>query len=197
MLEIIRDGLRTDTAINLDEADLKTREKRIAGGTSSVLRRVARRPLIIDDFIALVAQLERITAKLDAPLRGREWSEWVASIVSRFKLESKRDLLAACAVDEVAALFERADRMNVRFDAGAIIDALEQQTIKADEAPRVWIGDVMQFRGRTFEHVFAVRMQDDSFPQRRIEDPLLPEKLVRWATCRKRRPLQSRLNCVA
>src|SRR6185503_6007618 len=27
--------------------------------------------------------------------------------------------------------------------------------------------------GRSFEHLFVIRMQDDSFPQRRIEDPLL------------------------
>ena len=33
----------------------------------------------------------------------------------------------------------------------------------------------MKFRGRTFRHLFAVRMQDDSFPQRRTEDPLLPD----------------------
>ena len=33
----------------------------------------------------------------------------------------------------------------------------------------------MKFRGRTFRHLFAVRMQDDTFPQRRTEDPLLPD----------------------
>ena len=39
----------------------------------------------------------------------------------------------------------------------------------------MWAGDVMRLRGRTFEHLFAVRMQDDVMPQRRVEDPLLPD----------------------
>jgi len=33
----------------------------------------------------------------------------------------------------------------------------------------------MRFRGRSFEHLFAIRMQDDLFPQRRVDDPLLPD----------------------
>jgi len=33
----------------------------------------------------------------------------------------------------------------------------------------------MRFRGRSFKHLFAVRMQDDLFPQRRLDDPLLPD----------------------
>jgi ATP-dependent helicase/DNAse subunit B len=33
----------------------------------------------------------------------------------------------------------------------------------------------MRFRGRSFEHLFAIRMQDELFPQRRVEDPLLPD----------------------
>jgi hypothetical protein len=178
VLEIVRDGFSTETAIDVDEADQKTRQKRIAGGTSAELRGAQRRPRAVDDYIALVAELEALTAKLDGPLRGSEWSELLATIVSRFKFESERDLLAAQAVDDIAALFERADRMKVRFDAAAVIDALQQTSIaeKDDgDRPRVWLGDVMKFRGRTFDHLFAIRMQDDSFPQRRIEDALLPD----------------------
>ncbi|MGZ8829781.1 MAG: hypothetical protein ACXW2Q_05315, partial [Thermoanaerobaculia bacterium] len=33
----------------------------------------------------------------------------------------------------------------------------------------------MRLRGRTFKHLFAVRMQEDVLPQRRVEDPLLPD----------------------
>jgi len=33
----------------------------------------------------------------------------------------------------------------------------------------------MRFRGRSFQHLFAVRMQDDLFPQRRVEDPILSD----------------------
>jgi len=37
------------------------------------------------------------------------------------------------------------------------------------------LGDVMKFRGRTFEHVFVIRAQEATFPQRRVDDPLLPD----------------------
>jgi RecB family exonuclease len=174
VLEIIRDGFRAQTPINVDEADVKTREKRIAGGTSQELRNAQRRPKAVDDYIALVAELEALTSRLDAPLRGVEWSELLASIVSRFKFESERDLRAAECIDDVAAMFER---MNARVDTASVIDALTQITIteRDDRSGAVWLGDVMKFRGRTFEHLFAIRMQDDSFPQRRIEDALLPD----------------------
>jgi len=176
VLEIVRDGFRTETSINVDEADQATREKRIAGGTSEELRATARRPRAVDDYIALVAELESLTARLDAPLRGGEWSALLSTIVSRFKFENERDLRAAEHVDDVIALFERAERMNVRFDAGAVIDALEQIAIDGDATPsKVWLGDVMKFRGRTFDHLFVFGMQDDTFPQRRIEDALLPD----------------------
>jgi hypothetical protein len=175
VLEIVRDGFRAETSINLDEADQKTRQKRIAGGTSQELRSAQRRPRAVDDYIALVAELESLTMKLDAPLRGSDWSELLATIVSRFKFEDERDLRAAEEVDKVIALFERADRMNVRFDATAVIDALEQIAMTDDVEGAVWIGDVMKFRGRTFDHLFVFQMQDDAFPQRRIEDVLLPD----------------------
>ena len=178
VLEIVRDGFQTQASINVDEADQKTREKRIAGGTSAELRVIQRRPRAVDDYIAVVAELETLTAKVDAPLRGSEWSALLTTIASRFTLESERDRRAAEEIDDVIALFERADRMNVRFDAGSVIDALEQITIEdrgAGDGPRVWLGDVMKFRGRTFDHVFAFGMQDDSFPQRRLEDALLPD----------------------
>jgi RecB family exonuclease len=177
VLEIIRDGFRAQTPINVDEADVKTREKRIAGGTSQELRNAQRRPKAVDDYIALVAELEALTSRLDAPLRGAEWNELLASIVSRFKFESERDLRAAECIDDVAAMFERADRMNVRFEIASVVDALEQITItdRDERSATVWLGDVMKFRGRTFEHLFAIHMQNDSFPQRRIEDALLPD----------------------
>src|SRR6185436_1430444 len=45
----------------------------------------------------------------------------------------------------------------------------------APRSPMVWLGDVMRFRGRSFTHVFVIRMQDDLFPQRRTEDPIFPD----------------------
>src|SRR5205085_6565979 len=53
----------------------------------------------------------------------------------------------------------------------------EQQHLPAAnrQLPTVWSGDVMRFRDRSFRHLFAVRMQDDLFPQRRVEDPILSD----------------------
>ena len=33
----------------------------------------------------------------------------------------------------------------------------------------------MKFRGRSFEHLFVVRAQETTLPQRRVDDPLLPD----------------------
>src|SRR5205085_3932074 len=170
VLEIVRDGFRSEISINIDEADLATREKRIAGGSPAELRRTAKRPRAVDDYIALVAELESLTSTTN-------WSALLSTIVSRFKFENERDLRAGEKVDEVIALFERAERMKVRFDAGDVLDALAEITITDDDdaPPRFWLGDVMKFRGRTFDHLFVFGMQDDSFPQRRTEDALLPD----------------------
>ena len=43
----------------------------------------------------------------------------------------------------------------------------------------------MKFRGRSFEHLFLIRAQDDFFPQRRIEDPLFPDSDRRALTLRE------------
>ncbi|HEY0142497.1 MAG TPA: PD-(D/E)XK nuclease family protein [Thermoanaerobaculia bacterium] len=164
VLELVRDGLRTRTAINVNEVDAATRRARIAGGTSAELapfRNQRRREL--DDYLSLVAELEELTPALDA---------------SRFRIETERDLAAAEAIDEVAALFRRTAVWNRGLDVPSMLDALERVTLPAAHAtdlPKIWCGDVMRFRGRWFSHLFAVRMQDDVFPQRRTEDPLVPD----------------------
>ncbi len=61
-----------------------------------------------------------------------------------------------------------------------VIDAIEQaslheQPANLSQTPVIWAGEIARFRGRSFQHLFAVRMQDDVFPQRRTEDPLLPD----------------------
>jgi len=73
-------------------------------------------------------------------------------------------------------MFTRAEAWNRPFDTAALIDAIESAELQRteDRGPRtVWLGDVMRLRGRSFDHLFAVRMQDDIVPQRRTEDPLL------------------------
>lgn len=179
VLEIVRAGFRTETRINADRADEETREERIAGGTSETLRRVRTRSLAVGDYIGVVAELESIAPPASALLRGGEWAALLQNLVGRFRLETDTDLAAAEQIDEIADLFRRADRTSARFESTAVIDAIEQAAVdqpQPDESlPTIWLGDVMKFRGRSFEHLFAVGMQEDVFPQRRIEDPLAPD----------------------
>ena len=165
VLELVRDGLRTKTRIDVDKADADTRRFRIAAGTSAELRLVRRNSRTIDDYISVVAELETLTELapvelLTAPL---------------FRLETETDLAAADEIAEVAELFRRAAAWNIRFDNSAVIDALEQRVLTAKPTGAIFLGDVMKFRGRSFEHLFVVRAQDELFPQRRVEDPLLPD----------------------
>jgi hypothetical protein len=184
VLELVRDGLKTKVRIDPDETDVETRRARIAGGTSEELRTVRRKNRTLDDYVALVAELESLIAE---PRGGREWSDLLTRYVSRFRIETSIDVAAADAIDGVAALFRRAQAMHARFDAPAILDALEQLSVGGAPAPTgsVWTGDVMKLRGRTFEHLFVIRMQDDLFPQRRVEDPLLPDSDRRLAGVRE------------
>src|SRR5437588_11781661 len=170
VFELLRDGFTPRRRMKIDDVDLATRRARVAGGTASELQNVARKPML-EDYVAVVAELEQIAPP--AVLRGGEWSEALASLAARFRLETDLDVDAAAAIDEVCALFRRWP--NTRFDASLVIDAIEQHEIGGAQAPGVIASDVMSFRGRSVEHLFAIRMQDDLFPQRRVDDPLLPD----------------------
>jgi ATP-dependent helicase/DNAse subunit B len=174
VLELLRDGFEPQRRVKIDELDVATRRARIAGGTTAELATVQRRAFI-DDYLAVVGELEEITARLATQLRGNQWSDALAALVARFRLETEQDVEAANELDAIGAIFRRAGAL--RFDAAAVVDLIEQHalSISSPELPRVWAGDLLKFRGRSFEHLFAVRMQDDVFPQRRIEDPLLPD----------------------
>jgi hypothetical protein len=172
VLELVRDGLRTRTQLNADNVDAATRRARVAGGTTAELapfrnHRVAE----VDTYLTLVAELEELTSTIDA--------SFLARAASLFRIETEQDLAAAEAIDEVAALFRRTAVWNRGTDVPSMLDALGHVTLGAPRAaetlPRVWAGDVMRFRGHSFDHVFVVRMQDDIFPQRRTEDPLTPD----------------------
>jgi hypothetical protein len=169
VLELVRGGLHVKTRIDVDAADAATRRARIAGGTSAELRPVHNRARIIDEYIDLVAELEELTGTIDLDL--------VTRLGSLFRIDTEADLVAASKLDEIGAVFQRAAAW-LPVEASYVIDAIEQEAVPhANRAglPRIWAGDVMRFRGRSFSHLFVVRMQDDIFPQRRTEDPLLPD----------------------
>jgi RecB family exonuclease len=162
VLELMRDGLQTRTHVDVDRADYETRKYRIAGGTHEELAPLRGRSETIDSYITLIAELEAL------PLDFTQLS-------SLFQLETDLDLLAAEKLDNLAAVFARL-RSN---DASSFIDAIEHESLPTPHpsplTPQVWLGDVMRLRGRSFQHLFVIRMQDDVFPQRRTEDPLLPD----------------------
>ncbi|HXH93100.1 MAG TPA: PD-(D/E)XK nuclease family protein, partial [Thermoanaerobaculia bacterium] len=176
VIELLRDGFEPKVAVDIDALDLATRKARIAGGTSEELKPLARNAAI-DSYVAVVAEVEGITP--NATMSGSEAADFLATAIARFRIETELDLAAAEAIDEIAATFRRTAKWNVSFDATAILDAFAQESLDAptphSPLPTIFCSDVMRFRGRSFEHLFAIRMQDDLFPQRRVDDPLLPD----------------------
>jgi PD-(D/E)XK nuclease superfamily len=162
VLELVRDGLHLRTRLNVDDVDAATRRARVAGGTSEELRVLRNRSQLIDDYIALVAELEELTSTLDVTRLG-----------SLARIETELDLAAADLLDEITAVFERAHAL---ADSASLVDAIENASIRrGGRGAAVWAGAVLQMRGRTFDHLFVVGLQDDVFPQRRVEDPLIPD----------------------
>jgi RecB family exonuclease len=172
VFELLRDGFRPKQRMKIDDVDLATRRARVAGGTAGELQNVANKPLL-DDYVAVVEELEQLAPR--TVLRGSEWSDALSSLAARFRLETDLDVEAANAIDDVCALFRRWP--STRFDTSVVIDAIEQHDLSPVPRPSspVIATDVMSFRGRSVAHLFAVRMQDDLFPQRRVDDPLVPD----------------------
>jgi hypothetical protein len=167
VLELVRDGLYVRTRLHIDDVDAATRRARIAGGTSEELRPFRNRSRAVDDYIALVAELEELSAAID-----------VEKLSGLFRLETEEDLAAAEKLDQLATVFRRALIWNKGLDLNAFIDAIANESLSPQPSalsPRIWCGELLRFRGRSFTHLFVVRMQDDVFPQRRTEDPLLPD----------------------
>lgn len=162
VLELMRDGLQTRTHLDADRADYETRKYRIAGGTHEELALLRGRSETIDAYITLIAELEALPLDF-------------AQLSNLFQLETDLDLQAAEKLDTLATVFARLRST----DASSFIDAIEQESLPCPPPsalrPPVWLGDVMRLRGRSFKHLFVIRMQDDVFPQRRTEDPLLPD----------------------
>jgi RecB family exonuclease len=177
VIELLRDGFEPQRAVDIDAIDLATRRARIAGGTSDELKPLARNAAL-DTYVAVLGEIESITPA--ATLGGSEVADFFANAITRFRIETELDLAAAEAIDKIAATFRRTAKWNVTFDAATVLDAFAQETVKSpvprNPLPTIFCADVMRFRGRSFTHLFAIRMQDDLFPQRRVDDPLLPDQ---------------------
>lgn len=171
VLELVRDGLHTKKRIAVDAVDAATRRARLAGGTSAELSALESRPREIADYVELVAELEELTSRIDLDLFRR--------LGSMFRIETDLDLAAAEKLDAIGEMFRRTLAWQRDVEVSAMIDAIEQESIAdpraSAEGPTIWAGELLRFRGRSVRHLFVVRMQDDVFPQRRSEDPLLPD----------------------
>jgi len=175
VIEILRGGFVSKRALNIDEIDMATRRYGIAGGTSKELEPISRNAAV-DAYVEVLAEIEPLAP--EATLSATESADFLANALSKFAIETEFDIAAAEAIDDIAATFRRTSPWNVRFDAATIIDALQNETVRhstPDTRHPVFVSDVMRFRGRSFAHLFVVRMQDDVFPQRRVDDPLLPD----------------------
>jgi RecB family exonuclease len=170
VIDLLRDGFRLTRQASIDDLDAATRRESIAGGTGDALRKVP-------DYAAAVAEIESFTPAV--ALNGNDWAKLLQSIVERFRIETESDVEAVAAIEAIAAIFGRAHAWNRRFDHEAVIDLIERAELdsrgRLPSTTTIWAGDVMRFRGRTFDHLFIARMQDDVFPQRRTDDPLLPD----------------------
>ena len=168
---LLRDGWRTERHIAIDALDDATRRANIACGDSDAVRSRAA------DYADILAEIEPLAPS--GPLSGSGWSALLTRAAERFRVETEEDAAAIEALDQIAAILRRAELWRRRFDSASIADLLEQIRIappaESASLPQVWSGDVMRFRGRTFEHVFAIRVEDEVFPQRRTDDPLLPD----------------------
>jgi ATP-dependent helicase/DNAse subunit B len=175
VIELLRGGFVSKHVLNIDEIDMATRRYGIAGGTSEELKSISRNAAV-DAYVAVLTEIEPLAP--EATLSATETADFLTNTLGRFAIETESDLAAAEAIDEIAATFRRTNAWNVRFDAATIIDALQNETTRhptPDTRHPVFCSDVMRFRGRSFAHLFAIRMQDDVFPQRRLDDPLLPD----------------------
>jgi ATP-dependent helicase/DNAse subunit B len=165
VIEILRDGYQPRKHVNVDWLDVSTRKARISGSDPAV-----------DEYRGVVAELESL-APISRTLLGMGWASLLRQATAKFRLETEIDLAATAAIDDIAALLSR---WKQQISADSVIDLFEQTSLNRQPAtdnrqPVVWAGDVMKFRGRTFKHLFVVRTQEGTFPQRRIDDPLLPD----------------------
>ncbi|MGZ8829780.1 MAG: hypothetical protein ACXW2Q_05310 [Thermoanaerobaculia bacterium] len=126
VLEIARSGLKLATRINAEKADYETRYATVAGGRSADLRQRTFRSPVIDDYIGVVAELEALTERID--------SSWLEALAERFRVETDLDLAAVDALQNIGALFARAEAWKRPFDQSSLLDAIENTSLPRPEA---------------------------------------------------------------
>ncbi|HJT17291.1 MAG TPA: PD-(D/E)XK nuclease family protein [Thermoanaerobaculia bacterium] len=162
VVDILRDGYMPRAEVPINDVDKATRRARISGGASADIRN-ANNDAAIEQYRAVVAELEAIPMAVDR-------------IAARFRIDTELDLAALAKLDDIAALVAR---WKHKVDRETILELIAQTELRQpttdNRQPVVWAGDVMKFRGRSFEHLFVIRAQESTLPQRRVSDPLLPD----------------------
>ncbi len=171
------------TPSDLDDA---ARRAEIAAGSSAQVRALLPRldpnkrftPRVAV-YADTVAALEALTAGAGDARRPGAWADWIDATLARLRVDTEEDLEALAAISGVATALRRADRLPGAVSADLVVALLAEAPDLAPprgDEPSVWLGDVMSFRGRSFDHVFAIGMRQDLFPQRRSEDLLFTNR---------------------
>lgn len=181
VVELAAAGIRrslTGISSSADRLDEVSRRCEIVRGRSAEVEPLIARSSAAGwpsaaDYVTFLRFLERVTAGIPNAGPGAAWQRTLAEASAIFSVRTERDLDALRAIDEVGSRLARFETHS--FSLTEVCDQLIASTIteRADEG--VWLGDVMHARGRRFEHLFVSGVEDDSFPQRRTEDPLLPD----------------------
>lgn len=188
VIELLRDGLRLERVRgrwSVDRLDRLTRRFGLAGGPPGMVNAAleglrARESEAAEDlgpFAAAIEEIESLTAVFSAPLSGPRWADVLGDLTKRFHVETERDLDALEEVDSIANMLRASARLDGALEADTVAGLLEAVVLAPDRAdgPRVWFGDLMTMRGRSFRHVFAFAMEEDRFPQGRVPDPILTD----------------------
>jgi len=189
VVEILRCGLtggsrRSDYDINA--IDRAARDCGIAGGSSAAVRgviphldeRAQKKSGNLEAYAEAVAELESMTAGVRPSATGEIWASLIERWTARFDPSSEEDLGAIELLSGQTSLLRSlaGERpLKLQQAADLIASAPPLSSLETDGV-HVWAGDVMKFRGRIVDHLIVIRMQDDVFPQRRIEDPLLRDR---------------------
>ncbi len=190
VMEVVRSGLRPGalgTIPDLSRLERATRRAKIARAGAAEVRAIAR-PDQRDrgrsepdsdllSYASLVERLASITKRAATQQRGGAWADDLERWASLFEAETDDDINAVIRLRRIATLLRRAPFAIARLDAGDVRKAIEDagELGHNEDSAAVWIGDVMRFRGHSAEHLFVVRATHDNLPQRRVDDPLLPD----------------------
>jgi ATP-dependent helicase/nuclease subunit B len=189
VIEILDCGMRSERAGRWSDAsrlDDVARRLGITGGRTAVVERQLRASgelrdydrSLGEEYVRLTGELERLVEPLSERQTGRRWSEELLRLLDLFAIRTEADLAAAEAIEQIAARLARTTPAS-ELSLDLVVDLLFETRLEVEAGDRagVWLGDVMKARGRSFDILFIDSVQDDSFPQRRTDDPLIPDEV--------------------